>query len=119
MGQPVVNLEICSAFRVEMRAVANGLDLARERCIPKLLVQMDNEACIAILDNEKFQGGEMIGWCTMHVYRKANKVADWLANFGVGYEGRLKIFDDILRALAHLLHEDASGVTFARIVSFN
>ncbi|KAL2920802.1 hypothetical protein RDABS01_012293, partial [Bienertia sinuspersici] len=47
---------VCSAYRAELKAVAIGLDLAQEMDIQRLEIQMDNKACIEVLNNPDFQG---------------------------------------------------------------
>ncbi|KAL2898889.1 hypothetical protein RDABS01_023971 [Bienertia sinuspersici] len=126
------NLGICSAYKAEMWVVARGLDLARERAINKLLVQMDNLACIQILENDTFQGGEchhIINYfrhllrledrevLIMHVYREGNRGADWLANYGADHDDHLLIFYQALDGLTPILNDDISGVAVPRVVS--
>lgn len=51
-----------------------------------------------------------------HCYREGNKVADKLANLGVGQEERLLFFDNPPRELTSLLREDFEGVTTPRLI---
>lgn len=46
-----------------------------------------------------------------HCYREANRVADWLANFGVRSEQKLVILSAIPKDLRAILLEDQSGVS--------
>ncbi|KAL2932186.1 hypothetical protein RDABS01_037596, partial [Bienertia sinuspersici] len=92
------NFGVCSAYKAELKAVAIGLDMAHGMAIKKLVIQMDNKACIEVLNNPDYQGGEcfhIINHCRKllalnswevkltHCYREGNRVADKLANIGV------------------------------------
>lgn len=52
------NFGYCSAYKAELKAVHIGIQMARSLSITKLEIQMDNEACIEVLKNSSFQGGE-------------------------------------------------------------
>lgn len=58
------------------------------------------------------------GWevSIQHCYREANRVADWLANYGVEMEQRLIIFEAVPVDLRNVLMEDLRGMTIARLV---
>lgn len=79
----------------EVKAVEFGLEFAKRMNIPKLQIQMDNQAAvIALQDNEAYGGActHIIHRCRKliedptwvveikHCYREGNRVADWLAN---------------------------------------
>ncbi|KAL2922892.1 hypothetical protein RDABS01_014383 [Bienertia sinuspersici] len=103
----IANFGVCSSYRDELKVVSHGLELAKELGIPKLIVQMDNSACVQALLQDEFLGGEcyhILNHCrefikhenwvvqVQHCYREGNKVADWLANKAVQQEERLITF---------------------------
>ena len=51
-----------------------------------------------------------------HCYKEANRVADYLANLGVGQSPPLVIFDSPPSSIGALLFEDVSGVFWPRIL---
>ncbi|XP_021849494.1 uncharacterized protein [Spinacia oleracea] len=51
-----------------------------------------------------------------HCYRKANRAADWLANFGVDSDQKLVFLEAVLRDLQTVLLEDLGGMTIPRLV---
>lgn len=48
------NFGICTAFRAELKAVSLGMDMAKEMGINKLEIQMDNEACVQVLQSTDY-----------------------------------------------------------------
>lgn len=115
------NFGICSTDRAELAAMEIGLKLAQSLGIRKLLIQMDNKACIEVLNNLTYQGGEcyyilnncrrIIGsreWETRfnHCYPEGNKVADKLANLGVVQGERVVYFDVPPHEVIRLPQED-------------
>lgn len=113
-------------------AVSLGIDMAKEMGITKLEIQMDNEACVHVLKNMEFNGGECCHiinhfrwllaqdtWETriIHCYREGNKVADKLANIGVEQTDRLMMYHSPIAEIANLLREDFIGVTTPRLIA--
>lgn len=93
---------------------------------------MENKACIEILQNEAYQGGECyyipnncrtlirsLGWEVhlVHCHREGNKVADKLANLGVVQEERVLYFDVRPHEITSLSHKDNMGVTTPRFIA--
>ena len=121
----------CNAFRAEIMALLRGLELARNLQIPKLVVQMDNLACVKLMQQNDPSGGECIhlikrchellrkeDWEVhiMHIYREGNRAADWLANQGVAQPHRIVILEDIPIALRRIVNEDVWGVAMPRLI---
>lgn len=52
----------------------------------------------------------------MHVYRKGNRAADWLANQGVIQGVTSQIFTTVPISLHRILVEDIGGVAFPRLI---
>ncbi|KAL2941420.1 hypothetical protein RDABS01_029770 [Bienertia sinuspersici] len=126
------NFGICTAYKAELMAVSLGLDMARSLGVRKLEIQMDNKACIQILNNKEYQGGEcyhIINHCRalleadvwevrlIHCYREGNKVADKLANIGVTQLDNLLFHVNPPSEIIPLLREDIVGVTTPRLVN--
>lgn len=126
------NYGVCTAYKAEMKVVLQGLKMARDLGVSKLIIQMDNLACIQVLKNEDYHGGEcfqIIKQCwtllrcedwdikLMHCYREANRVADWLANRGAIQDLKVEFFQEASQGLARLLHDDVAGVALPRVVN--
>lgn len=51
-----------------------------------------------------------------HCYREANRVADWLANYGVNADLTVVIFEAVPMDLKAVKLEDIGGMTTSRLV---
>lgn len=125
------NLGSCTAYKAELLVAMLGLEMARDMGIQKLVLQLDNKACVQALKNPEYQGGEchyiiqqcrnlisVTNWEIVinHSYREGNKVADCLANLGVIQEERIRYFHTPPYEISKLLFEDIMGVTTPRFV---
>lgn len=125
------NFGHCSAFKAEFMALARWLDIAYELQITKLEIQLDNMACVQLLQNKAMGRSEcahIINHCrkliekpnwtikVCHVYRQGNRAADWLANQGVLQDIRISFIDHIPLALYRILMEDIRGVSTTRLI---
>lgn len=112
-------------------ALHRGLHVARNLQIRKLIIQMDNQACVQIFKGEEEASGEcahLIQQCRnllsspdwkisiTHVYREGNRAADWLANQGVTQSCSLHLFNNPPSPLSRILAEDLQGVAFPRLI---
>uniref|UniRef100_A0A803LJ48 RNase H type-1 domain-containing protein n=1 Tax=Chenopodium quinoa TaxID=63459 RepID=A0A803LJ48_CHEQI len=52
------NFGVCNAYKAELLAAELGLQMAKTLGIPKLILQMDNKACLEAISNEAIQGAE-------------------------------------------------------------
>lgn len=52
------NFGNCSTYEVEIAAIAIGLEMAKELGINKLELQMDNKACVEVIQNANHHGDE-------------------------------------------------------------
>ncbi|KAL2937362.1 hypothetical protein RDABS01_020811 [Bienertia sinuspersici] len=126
------NFGICTAYKAELKAVAIGLELMHEMGFMKVIIQMDNAACIQSLLKEDYNGGDCYfilekcgkllkfnGWTIelQHCFREGNRVADALANQGVQQTEKLLIFHEIPDGLGSLLNNDIAGVALPRLVN--
>lgn len=125
------NFGVCTSYKSEILAAMLGLDMARSMNIRKLVLQMDNEACVQVIRGKEYQGGEchhLINHCRnllacsdwevsiIHTYREGNKVADYLANLGADQEERIRYFNSPPNEISNLLFADIMGVTTPRFV---
>ncbi|CAN1797950.1 Putative ribonuclease H protein At1g65750 [Linum perenne] len=113
------NMGNCSITRAEICAIVQGMKLAWELGIRKLLIQSDSKAAIAILLREdtnhqqaifvsEFQELKSRSWdiSITHVFREANCDADYLANLGHSYCFGLHLFSQPNCTLAYWLRFD-------------
>lgn len=114
----------CNAFKAEVMALTKGLELARELQIKKLLVQLDNLACVQLLQNRVAGRNEcthMLNHCIQliqqedweikitHVYCEGNRAPDWLANHGVTQLLPTIFHTSAPAGLSSILEEDFRG----------
>lgn len=112
-------------------ALTRGLELAISLRITKLVVQIDNLACVQEQQEATPSRGEhthLINKCLslingtswtikiIHVYREENRAADWLANQGVAQSIAVQNLDFAPVELLRILREDIRGVSYPRQV---
>lgn len=127
----LANFGSCNSFRAEVMALTAGLELARDLEIRKILIQLDNLACVQSIKSVEAGSGEcahLINFCrsminledwevsVIHVFREGNRAADWLANQGVTQPRRTVILEEIPIALSRILEEDIRGVAMPRLI---
>ncbi|CAN0897275.1 Putative ribonuclease H protein At1g65750 [Linum grandiflorum] len=102
-----MNLGCCSITRAEIRGIVEGLRLAWSLGIQRIRVQSDSAAAIAILSNSasldhqhailvmQYQEFGKRQWevTLTHIYREANRAADYLANLGHSFVFGFHTFD--------------------------
>ncbi|CAN1830445.1 Putative ribonuclease H protein At1g65750 [Linum perenne] len=106
----------CSITRADMGAIVQGMKLAWDLGIRKLLVQFDSKVAVAILQKEDTDHQHAIlasefrelfsrRWdvSLTHVFREANFCADYLANIGHRFYFGFHLFPQPDPALAHWL----------------
>lgn len=101
--------------------------------LQKLIIQMDNKACLEGLQNPAIQGGECVRilnngrsiinsfGCNisfLQFYREGNKVADALVKIGVELNEKCVYFEILPLSIIHLLREDIVVVASARLVAY-
>ncbi|CAN1773878.1 Putative ribonuclease H protein At1g65750, partial [Linum perenne] len=124
------NMGDCTITRAEICAIVQGMKLAWDLGIRKLLIQLDSEAAVAILLREdtnhqhailvsEFQELKSRSWdiSITDVFREANCGADYLANLGHSYCFGLHFFSQSDSTLAHWLRFDLIGVSSPRVIS--
>ncbi|CAN1810904.1 Putative ribonuclease H protein At1g65750 [Linum perenne] len=126
-----MNLGCCTITRAEIRGAISGLEHAWDYGFRQVELQLDSQAAVAILLSpedpqhqymaEVLYFRELCGrdWRvrTRHVYKEANKAADFLA--GQGYEFPFGIHLFLLSDcnLGHILRYDVLGITELRLIS--
>lgn len=65
----------CSAYNAEIAAAAIGPEMPRELGLSKLQLQMDNKACLEVLQNANHHGGECVH--LLNACRSLINSADW------------------------------------------
>ena len=125
------NFGMGSAFKAELLAAEIGLEMAVQLGIQKIILQMDNKACLEGLKNPDYHGGEhfhVLNNCRnlinsfgcnislLHCFREGNKVADSLANMGVELGVRVVFFETPPMPITYLLREDIVGVATPRLI---
>ncbi|CAN1125267.1 Putative ribonuclease H protein At1g65750 [Linum perenne] len=105
------NLGKCSITRAEIRGALEGIWLAWTRGFRKVQVQIDSEAAVAIL----LDSSQTIDH--RHVYREANKAADYLANLGHSLDRGCHSVPLIDCNLAYFIRHDCMGISNPRLVN--
>ena len=107
------NLNWCSSMKAELLALLKGLRLAWEGRFSRLEVNMDSQVVVNLIQgpcmiNQAFHF--VIKECQdllfnrpweasfKHCYREANRVADYLANLGVGQSPCVSFLTPLLRS---------------------
>jgi ribonuclease HI len=119
-----------NAFVAELWGVLEGLSIAKAHNINKLEVQIDSTVVLQCLTSSKecrirgrrlvqrIRGliGEDMEVQFKHVYREANKVADYLANLGCNLVNGITLFDVPPREVQQLVDDDVLGVSTSRMI---
>jgi ribonuclease HI len=123
-------LGTCSAFVAELWGILEGMKLAKDRNIQRLEVQVDSKAvlqCVSSSKNGSIRGRRLVRKIReimaqdievhfQHVYREANKVADWLANLGCNLANGTTLFEYPPREVQSLVDDDVLEVSTSRII---
>ena len=119
----------CSCTRVELLAVMRGLAVAWNGGHRKVHVEVDSETVVRLLEGDPPASSpyiHLIKKCRAlisrvewevkisHCFREANKVADWLANHGVGLTENFVLLEAVPKDLHAVLLEDLGGVAWPR-----
>ena len=123
-----VNLGRCSALMAEIWGAWYALNLAWEKNIKKVILEMDNFSTIQIFSKDKssitvYHGMIMdikrmfsLDWEVMiqHVYREGNKAADTLANLGITLPLGYHLLQVVPKEVYEILKQDLIGVSYYR-----
>ncbi|CAN1181547.1 Putative ribonuclease H protein At1g65750 [Linum perenne] len=125
-----MNLGRCTVTRAELRGAITGLELAWAYGFRKIALQLDSRAAVAILSQGEapthqlatevlaFRELRSRDWQVeiRHVYREANKAADFLASQGHMFPFGIHIFPLSDCNLGHILRYDCLGVSEPRFI---
>ncbi|CAN1824352.1 Putative ribonuclease H protein At1g65750 [Linum perenne] len=126
-----MNLGQCYITRAEIRGAITGLELAWEYGFWQVELQVDSQAAIALLSStavpEHQQAAEVIHFQNLcrrdwrvsfrHVFREANKAADFLASQGYEFPFGTHLFSLSNCKLGHIMRYDCLGVSEPRLIS--
>lgn len=119
------SLGVATSMCAELGAIRSGLELAWSRGFTKLLVESDSLSTISILKRTEPANSKWVRhhidaiwdllrkpWCVrfVHVYREANKCADWLANYAITMPVGMHVLDAAPLGRSSLLLADIIGL---------
>ncbi|CAN1256844.1 Putative ribonuclease H protein At1g65750 [Linum perenne] len=104
-----MNLGCCTVTRAELRGAITGLELAWSYGFRNIDLQLDSRVATELCNRE---------WRVeiRHVYREANKVADFLANQGHLFPFGTHLFPLSDCNLGHILRYDCLGISEPRFI---
>ncbi|CAN1841756.1 Putative ribonuclease H protein At1g65750 [Linum perenne] len=105
-----MNLGQCSITRAEIRGAITGLELAWDYGFRRVELQIDSQAVVSLLSLPSVPEHQ-------HVFREANKVADFLASRGYDFPFGTHLFPLSDCNLGHILRYDCLGVSEPRLIS--
>ncbi|CAA7051324.1 unnamed protein product [Microthlaspi erraticum] len=125
-----LKLGICSAPLAELWGIYYGLWTAWERRVPRVVVEVDSELVAGFFNtgiSDAHPLSFLVRLCygfisrdwlvrVTHVYREANRVADWLANYAFSLQLGFSFLPSAPTDLSVLLLEDVDGSSRARFV---
>ncbi|CAN1853745.1 Putative ribonuclease H protein At1g65750 [Linum perenne] len=126
-----MNLGGCTITRAEIRGAIAGLELAWEYGFRRVELQLDSQVAILLLTSSKvhehqhaaevlhFQNLCRRDWIVniRHIFREANKVADFLASRGFEFPFGIHLFPLSDCNLDHFLRYDCLGISEPRLVT--
>lgn len=121
----------CSAFKAEIWGILDGLRLAKKLNLNNITIESDSLAAVQVILSTD-SGGE--GVCNIvqqirsflsgrwnvklkHIYREANKCADWLANWSLQHDLGYIEWTHAPSGISSLLLYDAMGLSTSRLIS--
>ena len=127
------NIGFCSSVTAELWAIHVGLHMTWDRGFRKVVLESDSRVVVEIIKGDTMRVDRnynlimqirgLMGreWEVkmIHVYREANFVADWLANFGLTryvLERGANIITDPPSGLYSLLYYDLIRSTIPRLI---
>ncbi|CAN1162576.1 Putative ribonuclease H protein At1g65750 [Linum perenne] len=133
LGAFVANLGSCSVTRAELRGAVLGLEMAWALDCRRVELQLDSRAPVALLSRDGIQDHQHTlevmafqelcrrEWVVSirHVYREANRAADFLANRGHVFPYGVHHFPIVDCNLNYVLLYDSLGVSNPRLIAVN
>lgn len=122
------NIGIANSFLAELWGLREGLLLAKNRGISKLIAETDSETMVQVLRRDgmsTINSNVLVTDCKLlldhfqdskvvHIFREGNQCADYLANIGQSSPFGTTILDHPPEGLTDFLQRDASGLAFSR-----
>ena len=124
LGGFAENMGCCTSTKAKLKAVLRGLKLARTLGFTKLWVNLDSSCVVGFIRgafNLPIEHWNLIKQCReliadsswevhiSHCFREANRVADKLANIGVGLDTQCMFYDTPIPVVQDLLFADSIG----------
>ena len=118
-----------SSFQAELWALRDGLQLCLQYQAPAVLIDLDSKTIVdalnsqdysksivsSIMEDCKYMISRIPQTRCRHVYREANRCADFLAKVGTSIEGDFIVFHSPPVDLISILEDDAIGVHVNRL----
>ena len=118
-----------TSFLAELWALRDGLQLCLQIHAQATLIELDSKTIIdafnsqthsntivsSIMDDCRHKVSRIPQTCFRHIYREANRCADFLAKLGTSFEGDFIVFSSPPVDLACVLEADASGLYVNRL----
>ncbi|CAN1191106.1 Putative ribonuclease H protein At1g65750, partial [Linum perenne] len=128
-----MNLGTSTITRAEINGAITGLELAWDLGLRQVELQIDSQVAVSILtateDPTNQFAAEVIRFRELknhdwrvsikHIYREANKVADFLADQGYEFLFGTHLFPLVHCNLSYLLRYDCMGISKPRLISSN
>ncbi|XP_021864055.1 uncharacterized protein [Spinacia oleracea] len=127
-----VNCNTCSYTKAELLGVMRGLAITWNGGNHKVQLTVDSKTVVRFLVEEALAHSlhihiirkckSLIQWKEWEItfshcyYREVNRVADWLAYFGVNLDRKVTIFEADPMGFQAVLLEDLGGLTHSRLV---
>ena len=129
-GGFIMNIGICSVLRSELWGMLQGISFDWSAGFRKLLVECDNKTVVQMIVGEVMPHAAdlplinsikaliNLDWTVkvVHVYREANRAADWLASFASQFPRGLHVLQQAPASINDILYQDFIGVSSTRMV---
>ena len=131
MGGFAERMGVCSSVRAELRAILRGLRLAQEKGYRKLIVYVDSLVVAGMLKDNMLcsaRHNTLVQQCRRilqlpdwevkvnHCFRETNRVADALANLGIGLNCEFMYFNEPPSEVSSSLFADRVGAKYPRLI---
>ncbi|CAN1792527.1 Putative ribonuclease H protein At1g65750 [Linum perenne] len=126
-----MNLGACTVTRAEIRGAIGGLELAWDYGFRRVELQLDSKVVVSMLlsseEPEHQQAAEVLHFRNLckrswevrirHIFREANKAADFLANHRYNFPFGIHLFPLSDCNLGHILRYDCLNISEPRLIT--